>query len=495
MLLESARLSKLFVVWLLVITAVAAGLRMYDLAGPSLWADEVYTVRSAATLENGVSKVFGYVPTAATLRAFGIPMDQVSMDNVHEWQSLGISHWRIRLASAIIGILTIPLVALIGRRVFGDRAAVIIALLLAVAPWHLWMSQVGRFYSQQFLFGALCLIWYVHATAHGSKRSMALAMVCLVLAFHSQPPVLAIVGVFAVDWLSSIARRQPVRLGGFGWAAAVIGLVICAGSFAVDGLFEAERWEQFESDRTSDRFILTLGPIWMIGPVTVAFAAFGAMMIWKERPRQAMYWSLAAVVPMASLIVISFLTYVHFRYMFVCLLGWLVLAGLGADRMYLAARNRYGMLASHGALAMLIASAMLMNYSYFTDGFGFRDRWQDAFDYVQQHREPGERIVSGTKALYYLEEPDIIRMHHVDEPSDLLTIDRPLWLVYRAESPATPRQYRWLAGHAELKATFDRRVQEPFSSIRVYYFDPQRHGSELTEKSSGLTSNERAQNE
>jgi uncharacterized membrane protein len=53
----------------------------------------------------------------------------------------------IRLPSVIFGVASVPLVAMLARRIFGGRAALLAALLLALSPPHLWASQAARPYA------------------------------------------------------------------------------------------------------------------------------------------------------------------------------------------------------------------------------------------------------------------------------------------------------------------------------------------------------------
>lgn len=456
-------------------TAVAAGLRCYELGEAGLWVDEINTVVASSHLSwVHPSKSFGYVATGLALRSFGVPLNEVTGENIDRWRSLGVTEIAMRFAACLIGIATIPLVSLVSRRIIGARAAVILALLLAVSPWHLWMSQSARFYSQQFLFSSLCLVWYFDATARSSRWRMFAAMACLVLAFGSQPPALVIVGVLAGDWLFGSVLKEPIRLGRFGWAAAVTAGLICFGALGIDVPRNVEGWTQFIDARAQSPKVLLLGSIWMIGPVTALFAAASAWWLWSTRRRLAVYLLLAAVVPIVAMVAISFKNFVHFRYMFVCLFGWLALAALGGEQIARIAQPHVGRILAYAPVAVLVTSAMVVNYGYFTEGYGFRNRWPEAFDYVQQHRQPGDAVCSGRKAQYYLEEPGIHSLAQMSSCNDLGAIGRATWIVYRAASPADRRRFEWVAQCAELKAYFDTRVLQPYSSIRVYYYDPDR---------------------
>jgi 4-amino-4-deoxy-L-arabinose transferase-like glycosyltransferase len=55
----------------------------------------------------------------------------------------GLSAWSTRLPAALLGIASVPLAAIVARRLAGEWAAVAAALLLALDPWHVFLSRIG----------------------------------------------------------------------------------------------------------------------------------------------------------------------------------------------------------------------------------------------------------------------------------------------------------------------------------------------------------------
>jgi 4-amino-4-deoxy-L-arabinose transferase-like glycosyltransferase len=55
----------------------------------------------------------------------------------------GLSAWSTRLPAAVLGTACVPLAAIVARRLFGDRAAIAAALLVAIDPWHVFLSRIG----------------------------------------------------------------------------------------------------------------------------------------------------------------------------------------------------------------------------------------------------------------------------------------------------------------------------------------------------------------
>ena len=130
--------------WLLLATAAAAALRGWHLGTWSLWVDEAHTWRDATMpLEQFLPELRVYYPlTFLMLRglfALGLGQDEASL----------------RLPFVVLGVLTVPLMGICGRRLVGATAAVVAAWLLALDPWHVFWSQNARGYVVVVLAGVI----------------------------------------------------------------------------------------------------------------------------------------------------------------------------------------------------------------------------------------------------------------------------------------------------------------------------------------------------
>lgn len=56
----------------------------------------------------------------------------------------GLNVWTTRLPSAVAGALTLPLLAYVGRRMFGPAVGLVAAALLALSPWHIQQTRWGH---------------------------------------------------------------------------------------------------------------------------------------------------------------------------------------------------------------------------------------------------------------------------------------------------------------------------------------------------------------
>jgi hypothetical protein len=88
---------------------------------------------------------------------------------LHLWLGpFGDSEFVLRFFSVVFGLLTVPLIYALGRRLLSTASGLLAALLLAFSPFYLWYSQEARMYT---LVTFLCLLSsYLLLRALGGER-------------------------------------------------------------------------------------------------------------------------------------------------------------------------------------------------------------------------------------------------------------------------------------------------------------------------------------
>ncbi|MCC7147429.1 MAG: glycosyltransferase family 39 protein [Phycisphaeraceae bacterium] len=472
--------NKMFIFGLIAITLLGAGMRLWRLDSWSFWADELYSIRSVAGMDErwGI-KTLGYLPIYVALKLDGVDVSKIHA-NMQEhwlskdWKGLGVEEFNTRIGPCLVGIFTIPILCWISRRWIGDRAALLAALLLAVANWHIFWSQSARFYGQQFLFFNLALVWYYRATTEQSPWRMLAANACAVLGMLSQPPAIVILAVFFFDWIISRLRGEKVKIGPMGWGIAIFFVVAATGIASWDMSRSWPRWKAFFGTVYEGHtpWVMVQGMIYSMHPTLIAVAGLCALSLWPKRPRLTIYLVLAAVLPLIVMIAAYPLSYVHTRYLFISLYAWIVLAALGLERIYDLVKERWGLSLALAPAAGLIVTLLLFDHTYYTGGYGLRERWRDAWHYVQKHRQPGDAVAAKLDVLpyYYMQTDQLVSLPK--SPEEIDQWQQPTWLVFHAESATRGQQEEWIEHKTELKAYYDVRIVQPFSSIRVYYYQP-----------------------
>jgi len=146
--LPSAESAILLPAAILVATVVGAALRLTDLGAKSFWLDEAF---SAALVRTPWS-IFAYqLRTREANSALFYLL-------LRAWMRLGHDEATIRLLPALLGIGTIPVVGVLGRRLFGLSGGIVAAFLIALDPFHLLLSQEARGYTLA-AFLVTCSTW------------------------------------------------------------------------------------------------------------------------------------------------------------------------------------------------------------------------------------------------------------------------------------------------------------------------------------------------
>ena len=136
----------------------------------------------------------------------------------------GLSHWSIKLTAALVGVVTLPVVYLLGRELFNREVGLYAAALLAVSHWHIILTREGLRMCLTPLFFAL--VWYFVLRGHrtGRRWPMALAGLCLGLGLNSYTASAIVPGFLALFILSELLLRRgrTLRANLDGWLWLVL---------------------------------------------------------------------------------------------------------------------------------------------------------------------------------------------------------------------------------------------------------------------------------
>lgn len=462
-----------FAILLLLVTLLALGLRLHRLGDPSLWSDEIFQVRDSLSIWNA-----GYLPTWLGMRASGVRTGELDPERMEAWRAAGVDPFGMRLGTALVGTLSVPLLALGSAPWLSRRTALVLALLLATSTWHIEWSQQARHYVPIFLYSNLALALYASSLERRSLRWLLLALALALVAVASRATSLMIFGVIGLDFVAQSARERRLALSPAAIGAVAVSVVACLSLLAVRSLGSgpgaaADQAAFLARDAGFSPARLVAGNALLSGPVVVVLAAAGFASHLRVNARQA--WLLAFVVgvPLASFALLAAFAHVEIRYTFANLFGWLALAAIGAVALYDAA-TRAGLLRAVAAapLAMVLAAQGYALLVYYESAYGNRPRWNHAFAYVGRHWQPGETLYahSSWAGRYYLESDRVASVDLDFEGLDAL--DRDAWFVVKStEWEIGEGRPHWLDGRAELHAAYPTRTAFPQDTVRVYRYE------------------------
>jgi mannosyltransferase len=157
------------------IVALGAALRFHSLGRESIWIDEAFSIRLAS------------VPLGGIVAATGLDgHPPLYLFLLHGWMGLfGTSEAAVRSLSAALGVAALPVIHLLGRRLFGVAGGLVAALLLAVNSYHIYYSQEARNYALLVLTTLLSWAAYERDGARRTRASGALYVAATVLMLYT----------------------------------------------------------------------------------------------------------------------------------------------------------------------------------------------------------------------------------------------------------------------------------------------------------------------
>src|SRR5439155_24722472 len=128
-----------------------------------------------------------------------------------------------RIPSAVVGLITIPLVWLAVRRRFGEAAGLAAAAVVAVMPLHVAHSRSARFYAAFVLAYGLAAVLGSRAIKTRSWRTGVIGVGAFAVAMHLQVAAVVLVAPLVAYALLAWRTAPDRERVGRGRALAVLG--------------------------------------------------------------------------------------------------------------------------------------------------------------------------------------------------------------------------------------------------------------------------------
>ncbi|MEI6634150.1 MAG: glycosyltransferase family 39 protein [Chlamydiota bacterium] len=189
---------------LLMLLALAAGLRFHHLDKNSLWYDEAITAIAA---RGGMAGVIQHLTSEG---GYHPPLDYLLVSlslSIHQ------SDFFERLPSAIEGIAGVFLSFCFGRALWGTRFGLALCLCMAVSPAHVAYSQEGRIYSLFTTTSLAASYFLVRAIQAGRSRFWVAYAAALGLCLYSHCYAFYIVIAHCTALLLSALSKGPRNAG------------------------------------------------------------------------------------------------------------------------------------------------------------------------------------------------------------------------------------------------------------------------------------------
>lgn len=193
----------------LAVLSVAGVVFRIIMAGQSLVADELSTYWISAT--HGLGGVLKLLYSVGPIQHAEITPP---LYFVLAWLTSQLGHTPelLRLPSLLAGVLTIPVVYLLGLRAVGRRAALLAGAVTAVAPFTVYFSTDARAYAVMMLALTVSTLCMLLAVDTGRARWWVLYAVAACAAFYSHYTCAFVLGAqwVWVMWAHPAARRAAL---------------------------------------------------------------------------------------------------------------------------------------------------------------------------------------------------------------------------------------------------------------------------------------------
>ncbi|MEW6400594.1 MAG: glycosyltransferase family 39 protein, partial [Chloroflexota bacterium] len=294
--------------YLVAITLTGTFLRVYKLGEWSFWGDEMFTV-------GGQEDGFNY---NLLRKSLSLALIQ-TVTAVH-----GLNEWNARIVPAVIGIITIPVLFFIARKIFDVHTALLSATLLALSPWHLYWSQNARFYTALLVFYSLALFYFYLGTEQDKPRNLVLCLVFFGLAAKERLLALFFVPVILVYLLllHILSFEKPKGWNDRNLAIFVIPGLIGGLLFAGPYLMNLSGWLSGFGFANNNPFWLASGFAYYVGFPVICVGSAGGWYLVRQKRREGLLLCVSAVVPLLLLLAVSPFHYTANRYAFLSLTSW-----------------------------------------------------------------------------------------------------------------------------------------------------------------------------
>ena len=402
---------------------LAFALRVYQLDAKSIWFDESHSLNRAS---------LDLVSIASGKQIWG---DRVVQDTTHVPFYFLLLHFLINLAgdsdftlrflSVIFGVLIVPLIYFMGKKLCYARVGLWAALLATFSPFYLWYSQEARMYTLLVFLGLLSVYCLLRAIAEDKAGWYATYAVTATAMLYTS---LFSFGLFAFEGLLGLLaawkRRRWVMLAVF----AIISLAFLPGLWPrlvwlgpERQLEEYNYWPGILLDvLNSHNFGLSLDPtrltllnlallvIFIIGLLSLAqdrpfdtaqdrpfdTAQDRPFDTAQDRPRRRWDSSLFLLgyisLPIISLYLVSLLQPIYRGSRYLMIISPAYYLGLAAGLVAIQRRSRLIFLL---CLGLILGGMWLSDYNYFFSPDYHKEDYRSVARHVEEHSQLGDVIV------------------------------------------------------------------------------------------------------
>ena len=465
------------------VTLLAGGLRFYGLGEWSFANDELATFIESDRLfgspDDGEFTIYDVLPRL-------IPGSYAILET--GYQIFGRAEFGSRAMPAIFGTLHVAMAFLFGTRLHGRRFGLILSLLVALWPEHIFHSQQNRFYMFAMCGSTLAFFLATLGLQNGSKKHLIGAIVVAALSVTTHTLAAGVAPLFYFMILASlvICRAKVSRR----FTVNGISLVALVAAFVLFYALPNIRGNWTGGDNG-----------WMYSPVhalmtipgtlgwgLIILSASGALLLASNRQPQHIFAFLctAAIVPFT--LVVPYAVNFHPEYLMIVIFPALYSAAWLVQFVFQHLNEH-----SRIAAFMFAVFAALANFptlvSHYADGS--RPNFRSASDFLISNTKADDTIAAisiGNLRHYHRDLPPT---HVIDPAAPIASISKVVsesgktWIVIQSgRSGIAPSLQEWLNSTCRLEKTIQRKRYDYYTNrIDIFSTDSKRLMASLDEAS------------
>jgi mannosyltransferase len=364
------------------ITCLASFLCFWNLGDKSIWWDESVSIGLARADWSTLFQTITHGEANMGLYYFLL----------HFWVYLGSGEFAVRSFSAVFAVLTIPVTAALGFRLFNTRVGLTAAVILAVNVLFVKYAQEARSYSLVLFLASLSTCLFVEALLRPAKWKWALYILTGALTVYAHVFAALVPAAHAISLL--FFRREALP-----WKALLIAgtailvlispiiLSVLTGSAQnIDWILQPGLMNLVYLIANIAGGEYLLAAFMVCGLIALLLAIRARSISWKS-PRVWRYAVLVCwlIVPIIIAFAVSqFKPVFTTRYFIICCTPMALLAAIGISRL----PGRW--LAAASIVIILTLSSMNLKTWYFD---AHKQDWREAAAYILSKAEKGDAIV------------------------------------------------------------------------------------------------------
>jgi mannosyltransferase len=458
---------------LAILTLLAAALRFYKLGEWSYFIDEMRTWDDALR-----------APSQSLWSFFSLNHHHAySLITNLIFDTFGVSTFSLRVFPCMLGVLSIPLLYFTINRLFDRYTALIAVALIAISPWHIYMSQMARWYTLLLLVMFFALIsFYIFIDRNELKYLLVYALLSFfAFTLHLTAFLIPMIAVVYLLLLLLIPRLRSNSI-------KIRNLFMILGFHGVLALATLPTFLNFLQQMSADQEVMgsfgrdfIIKALYHITPSIAVMALTGLVLLWRQESRKGVFLAVYLILPV--MVLIGFLA-VHMsvsaRYLFFILP--VITLAVGISISYVKSLPfKYCHLLAYSILMAAIFPSLQADYLYFTSEYGYRDRLNEAIHYMKNDFSSEDLLFVNTgfspyDSRFYCTSVASLAGMKINADQliasswlDSIRQSKRVWVITIGRSPGHRDEFwQWIAQNTRLVAEFSARRATQDQTVKVY---------------------------